>query len=507
MDVIKDFRTARRVDTPVVAIRTPDQGAIMRRIGASYTNGWRPALLRWDMVNGVTGLNEAGREVASGIDLGMAPTEAHQLAALMGMLPQGSILCVRNAHRLLQDPGIALVVGDYRDAWKGTGAADQEKRTLVLLGPSFTLPDELAHDVWLLTDPLPDREELGALAGRIFADVYGQEPDADTLGRAVDGLAGLPAYLAEQAFAMSLRPEGVDLDALWARKRQMIRETKGLSIVEDAPSLDELGGLAAIKEYIRRLTARNRYGCVLWVDEMEKAVGNAEGDLSGVKADALGHLLQWTAGHQAKGSITCVLLVGVAGSGKSALAQATGRTAGVPTVRFDLGEMKGSLVGESEQAIRTGTEIADVMAGGQRILLLATANSVSAVPSEFQGRFVGTWFFDVPTEEERAAIWPIHRARWGVPEEDPAPAGTWTGREIMMLCQQVAEVGCTLDEARRYVVQRAIADRARIEAWRMEADGNFLAASGSDDGIYRRPRPLPETVVSAPQGRTIAFDE
>ena len=57
-----------------------------------------------------------------------------------------------------------------------------------------------------------------------------------------------------------------------------------------------------------------------------------------------------------------VLLLGVPGTGKSALAKALGNETGRPTLVMDIGALMGSLVGATEQNIRQALRIIDAMA-------------------------------------------------------------------------------------------------------------------------------------------------
>ena len=52
---------------------------------------------------------------------------------------------------------------------------------------------------------------------------------------------------------------------------------------------------------------------------------------------------------------------------------------------------------------------------------MATANRLETLPPEFQRRFnLGIWYFDVPSEEEREAIWEIQTARFGLADSGHA---------------------------------------------------------------------------------------
>ena len=57
-----------------------------------------------------------------------------------------------------------------------------------------------------------------------------------------------------------------------------------------------------------------------------------------------------------------VMLLGVPGGGKSAFAKALGNETGRPTLALDLGGLMGSLVGQTEEALRRALRAIDAMA-------------------------------------------------------------------------------------------------------------------------------------------------
>ncbi len=129
---------------------------------------------------------------------------------------------------------------------------------------------------------------------------------------------------------------------------------------------------------------------VVFVDEIEKAFAGTGTDLSGVKTEMTGTMLSWMQDREADG----VVLIGPAGTAKSAIAKATGNTAGIPTIAFDFGAMQNSLVGASGERLRAALQVVDAVSSG-RSLWIATCNSIGVLPPELRRRFtLGTFFFD-----------------------------------------------------------------------------------------------------------------
>jgi SpoVK/Ycf46/Vps4 family AAA+-type ATPase len=54
-----------------------------------------------------------------------------------------------------------------------------------------------------------------------------------------------------------------------------------------------------------------------------------------------------------------ILLAGIPGTGKSLSCKATANILGWPLIRLDIGSLKGSLVGESEQKMRSALKVID----------------------------------------------------------------------------------------------------------------------------------------------------
>jgi len=209
-----------------------------------------------------------------------------------------------------------------------------------------------------------------------------------------------------------------------AEKKSIIRKNGLLEYYEPEISLDDVGGLDNLKD---------------WLVKRKQAFSD--------RAAAFG--LPVPRG---------VLLLGVQGCGKSLCAKAISTMWNLPLLRLDLGRIFASRIGGSESNIRRAITLAEEVApcilwideidkafGGQggdlsdggasrrvmgtfltwlgekksSVFVAATANNVSAMPPELlrKGRFDEIFFVDVPNERERQRILAIHLARVG---RDPA---------------------------------------------------------------------------------------
>jgi len=201
-----------------------------------------------------------------------------------------------------------------------------------------------------------------------------------------------------------------------------------------------------------------------------------------------------------------ILLVSPPGCGKSATAKAMGHDGAIPTIMLDLNGMKGSLVGESEQKLRQALKTISAVSQG-RTFFIATCNSLASLPPELKRRFVdGTFFVDLPNEEERAAIWAIHIKRYGLDPNQPLPNSEgWSGANIHDCCSRAYRLDCTLVESRAYVVPLYRSDKASVDTLREQANGRFLSASY--EGTYSLYAEDPAAPATTPARRKVQMEE
>lgn len=313
---------------------------------------------------------------------------------------------------------------------------------LVLIVPSGTqFPARLTSLCSWWTDGLPDREKLSALfhdqfLGAISAAMLNTVKPLEVAEPTIDRLMGLSLEQARNALTSAIvhaalgdtpAPQQEFLHLLEKTKEQAIKASAALEIQKPIP-IERIGGLEILKSW---LAGRAK---ALTPEARRRGIPSPRG----------------------------VLFLGPAGSGKSACAKATASIFGLPLVRFDVGAVFGSLVGESEEGVRTALRTADAMApcvlfidevekalggvdgandGGTTkrvfgsiltwmsdrpshsppVFVVMTANDVRALPPELmrRGRLDEIFFVDLPNDAERAQILAIHlaAANYGVPKE------------------------------------------------------------------------------------------
>jgi SpoVK/Ycf46/Vps4 family AAA+-type ATPase len=231
---------------------------------------------------------------------------------------------------------------------------------------------------------------------------------------------------------------------------------------------------------------------IVFLDEIEKAFAGTGTDLSGVKTEMTGTMLTWMQDNETDG----LIFIGPPGAAKSAAAKATGNSAGIPTIAFDLGAMQSSLVGGSGERLRAALKVVEAVSRG-RTLFIATCNSIASLPPELRRRFtLGTFFFDLPSAAERELIWAIYEKKYGVSGRRPDDEG-WTGAEIKECCRKAARLRMPLTDAAQYTVPISKSAAEQVKSLRQQASGKFISASNA--GLYRFEETAPAPAAAGPR--------
>jgi hypothetical protein len=485
------FRAARNVSAPILAITTPDPAATIASLMTLPVCVDSP-ILRWDSVDGLTAINRAGEAARVEIIGPNDPSMTVNPAECLGLLtkaPEDSIVFFMNAHRYLdgssQERFISQGIWNLRDPFK------LNRRTLVLLGPVMDVPAELTNDVVVLDEALPGAGVLRSIVERVLedADLTVEETQIEA---AVDGVRGLSAFSAEQVVAMSLNKNGINIDRLWERKQRMIESTPGLKVWRGTESFSGVRGVDNVQTYIEDLLGGPAAPRVLvFIDEIEKQFAGAGTDTSGTKGSALGTILTYMEDHEVLG----LMFVGPPGAAKSATVKAIP----LQKVVLDLPSTESSLVGASNASLRAALKVISAVSDDS-VMFVATSNNVSSLPVELRRRFELTFFFDLPTAAERAAIWEIYEAKYNVSGERPNDKD-WTGAEIRNCCRTAYRLRSSLKKAAGFIVPVAVSGAEKISALRRDSSGRFTSASR--DGIYIFDQTATDMVDETPDAEVI----
>lgn len=440
---------------------------------------WR--LATWDVARGLAVVGGGER---TGTTIAPDPLAALKALPALATADGTALLVLTNFHRFLASAEIVQTLVRQLTAGKQT-------RTFVLiLSPVVQIPVELEKLFLVVEHELPSREQLTELA-RSVATGPDELPGGAQLEAVLDAASGLTRYEAEAAYSLSLvRRSRLTPEILWEIKSGLLKKSGLLQLHRGGETFGALGGLDGVKAFCRRA--------------LRPSVRRAEVRPRGI------------------------LLLGVPGTGKSALAKALGNETGRPTLLLDVGSLMGGIVGDTERNIRQALRIADAMApsilfldevekglsgvasSGQTdggvsarlfgtfltwlndhtsdVFVIATCNDVTRLPPEFSRaeRFDGCFFLDLPAEPERRAIWELYLGQFDLDRSQRMPADAdWTGAEIRACCRLAALLDLPLVAAAENIVPVARTAAESVTRLRSWAGGRCLDAARG--GIYRGP--------------------
>lgn len=343
------------------------------------------------------------------------PGELEALA-LVHEAPEYTVFLLKDFHPYMKDSRVIRLLRDLANRLRGRA------QTIILMGPTLTLPMELEKDVTVIEFPLPTAKDIESKLDQCIDAVKGNasvdtslEPQEREL--IIKSAQGLTIDEVESVFARSLvEKKEFDVEVILEEKKQIVRKSGLLEYYPAQNSMGDVGGMELLKD---------------WLQKRSKSLTDRAKEY-GIPAP--------------KG----VLLLGVQGCGKSLLAKAIANEWNLPMLKLDVGRIFGSLVGQSEENIRKAIKVAESVApcvlwadelekgfagvGGsgvsdsgttarvfatfltwmqdktKPVFLIATANDVTALPPEMlrKGRFDEIFFVDLPDKAERESIFAIH---------------------------------------------------------------------------------------------------
>lgn len=321
------------------------------------------------------------------------------------------VLLLRDFHEVWSSPPVKRRLRNLAQSLKFT------QSTLVVTSPSPKLPPELVDEAVIVEVPPPDADELHEVLEHL-ARTPNVRINLTDLGREkiIQAALGLTTRQAQRVFAKAIVADGVlddrDIELVTREKKQIIRQSEALEYYAVLEAEQDVGGLEVLKG---------------WLKLRERAFTREAADY-GLPAP--------------KG----VALIGIPGTGKSLTAKMIAGLWRLPLLRLDVGALFGSLVGESEERARRALRVSETVApcvlwidemekafahgGGDSgtstrvfgtiltwmqektapCFVVATANDIASMPPELlrRGRFDEVFFLDLPTQEEREAIFDVH---------------------------------------------------------------------------------------------------
>ncbi len=414
----QDLVTLIRAHTPLIVIESAEEAPVIDGFRHAIAQVLRP-LFRWTITAGLERIDldlrdeddgEERIEEAPDATMTLHAIQRHREAGIYLLLDFQPYLRYPMTLRLLREIVLRHEVAEH---------------TLVLVGATIELPEELAAVATRFRFALPDTAALEALvreeAFRYSRGHAGRrvEIDAEAARAVVRNLRGLSLADARRIVRKLIHDDGAltaaDLPELAKAKHALLDRGGMLHFEYETAQFADIGGLARLKQ---------------WVSLRRPAF---LGENLAVKLDP------------PRG----MLLLGVQGCGKSLAAKATAGGFGVPLVRLDIGTLYNKYHGETERNLRDALRNAELLAPcvlwideiekalstsgsddgvSRRVLgylltwmaerkapvfLVATANDVQQLPAELlrKGRFDETFFVDLPDAATRARIFQLHLAR------------------------------------------------------------------------------------------------
>lgn len=302
--------------------------------------------------------------------------------------------------------------------------------TIIIVSTYIHLPQELEKYASYLDITFPNDEEIKELIDwHVEVNDYKENFNEGDMEKLMPSLKGLTCFEIDRMLDMAMSSNGTltaeDQSMILQHKKQMVRKSGLLELVDTPANLDSIGGMNALKAYL------------LKKERIIKNIG-----------EAMSHNVAVPKG---------VFIVGMPGCGKSLCAKASAALFNTPLLKMDMGSMMGKYVGESEGNLRRAIQIAEAAApcvlwideiekafsgiGGNDIMtrmfgyflswmqdktssvyVIATANNADNLPPELKrkGRFDEIFCVNLPTAEERKAIFKVHLKKKGHGHLEPS---------------------------------------------------------------------------------------
>ncbi len=350
-----------------------------------------------------------------------APIEEHLQAIISFPENVICVLCDFGAYLQYSTyPYYNIVIGWLDELRKIVSSVQQ---TILFVGSGFEIPLSLTHDITRIDFNLPDEEAIQERVRFTCKDVLKSDGSQFELDE---------KRLPDITFACKGMTSGeiVDRVSLSLRKHKNLNQDAIKTLIKEKASVVNASGLLRyIEPKIQGLSGVGGY---------EALKNHLKLDQPCFTQDARDFGIDYPKG---------ILCVGVSGTGKTLMSTAIAAEFGLPLITLDVGSLMGSLVGQSEQNLRTAIKIIESMApcvvmvdelekgfgssgeldGGssKRVLgyflkwmsdrtspvyVVGTANDAGSLPVELlrSGRFDAIFGFDLPDEDERQQIFDIH---------------------------------------------------------------------------------------------------
>ncbi len=407
--ILQDLKKFILAKASIVYILSDEEDRIeglLKELNATFQP--KPKLFIWNPFQGLIGENEK-------IDDSKNPVNA--LDKVIQRTEQ-AIYLFEGLHPFLKaDPLLSRKLKDLHRSLRNRYSI------LFILAPVLVVPEELRRDMVVYELPMPDAIEveqtlMGIVSASPQASKLTDSLTPDLKDRMVKAALGLSLDQVARAFRSALIGRAtIDsslIDAVIEEKGQLIKKSGILNLIIHRPTLDEIGGLENLKDWLRK---RSR-------------ILGSDGKSFGLQLP--------------KG----VLITGLSGCGKSLCAKVFASFWQIPLIHLDMARLYDGTIGEPEQALQVALRTAESVApcvlwideieagisiqsqkagGGAQsrvfasfltwmqeksafVFIAATANVIELLPPEVlrKGRFDQIFFVTLPNVQERKSIFSIH---------------------------------------------------------------------------------------------------
>jgi hypothetical protein len=453
---VHELKTLLASRYPLVVLETSEESRVREMITAAAGQISTP-VFEWSITQGLRRTDQA--EQTSGMT-----SEPVKLLQHLADMTIGAVYVAWDLAPHLSDPTLQRVLRDT------LAKLALHRATLAIVGAKVELPAAVEPEAVRIPVSVPNHDELAEMLNAVVFSTNASIEDGATAA-ALSALHGMTLNQARQAVAAVLVDGALRLDDAKQLMDRKVRQISEGGLLEYFPAEDnqaQLEGMGKFKE---------------WLSRAELAA-TPEAQAMNLKPP--------------RG----VLLAGVPGCGKSLAAKHIARSWNRPLLKLDAGCLYDKYIGETERNLRAALDIAEALAPivlwideiekglstggsdeggavGRRMLgtflgwlqehrsdvfVVATSNDLSQLPPELQrkGRFDEVFFVDLPTAEERAAIFAVQlRLRNQDPgtfsvEQLVAASDGFSGAEIEQVVvagllralqsKSIPDVGSLLDE-------------------------------------------------------------
>lgn len=416
INIVDSFRKMIDVNTPIICIQDYDFvriDEIIKEVTVSKK------VLEWNPATGAT--NFKTKEQMGEFE--PLDTFLQDKYVAEPVKPQELYLVLKDVQDYLDDPKVKSIL--HLMAQRRLYGPDYDT-TVIIVSSYIQIPQEIEKYVsYLEIGFVNDEDEIRRLINEHTEVNKYHDLLEEDIKKLMPSLKGMTLFEIDRMLDMAMSSNGSlsseDSQMILQQKKQMVKQSGLLELIDTPASIDGIGGMDFLKSYLRN---------------KQKVFANP------VKAQEFN--LSTPKG---------IFIVGMPGCGKSLCAKATASLFNAPLLKLDMGSMMGKYVGQSEANLRKAIQIAEAAApcvlwideiekafsgsdGSSNndimvrmfgyflswmqdktssVYVIATANNAERLPPELKrkGRFDEIFCVNLPNKEERKSIFKVHLKKKG----------------------------------------------------------------------------------------------